>query len=217
MPPAAFESATSAAAPRRRNRRGEGDRLRADLIASASQLLETVPGEEALSLRAVARTAGVAAPSIYPHFPDKHELVRAVLAERFAELRDVLNEAGRQAGSPDRELRSRCTAYVQFAQEQPGNYRVMFTAVPSTVGPRELAELPGAEIVQELQASIARCRDVGIGGPLPDPATACLLWSALHGIVTLRVSKPAFPWPPVPLMIDQTLHALCGLPLPAQG
>ena len=67
---------------RRRNARGEGERLRQELIRAASQLLESLPGEESLSLRAVARQAGVSAPSVYLHFADKGELVGAVLATR---------------------------------------------------------------------------------------------------------------------------------------
>ncbi len=199
---------------RQRNKRGEGDRLRADLVASASRLLETVPGEEALSLRAVAREAGVAAPSIYQHFPDKHELVRAVLAERFVELRELLNEAGALAGTPEREVRARCYSYSQFAEEQPGNYRVMFGAVPATTGTLSLEELPGAEVIQDLTAAIGRCAAAGVAVPFEPFEAAALLWSALHGVVSLRYSKPAFPWPPRKHMIDQLLQAICGLPMP---
>lgn len=189
--------------------------MRTDLVASASRLLETVAGEEALSLRAVAREAGVAAPSIYHHFTDKHELVQAVLAERFAELRELLNEAGSLAARPDQDLRARCYAYCRFAAEQPGNYRVMFGSVPATQGTLPIEKLPGAEVILDIAAAIERCTAAGIAGPFDPFHTAAILWTCLHGIVTLRVSKPAFPWPAGHLMIDQVLFAVCGLPFDA--
>ena len=97
---------------RRRNARGEGERLRQELIRAASQLLESLPGEESLSLRAVARQAGVSAPSVYLHFADKGELVGAVLATRFAELDRAMAAAADRAASPEAELWERCAAYV---------------------------------------------------------------------------------------------------------
>jgi AcrR family transcriptional regulator len=62
---------------RRRNPRGQGDRLRADIIEAASRLLAD-PAAPPLTLRGVARAAGVAATSVYLHFADTDELVLAV-------------------------------------------------------------------------------------------------------------------------------------------
>lgn len=184
---------------RQRNPRGEGERLRAELVTAASGLLETLPGQEALSLRAVARTAGVSAPSVYLHFADKSALVAAVLQERFDELRAALDAAAVGVDAPRDELVARCIAYCSFADAHPGHYRVMFTAVPAaspetTVGPRAIEDLPGADIVAGLGDVVARCAPGGPAGDDPLPL-AVLLWCGLHGIVALRASKPAFPWP----------------------
>ncbi|RDG39206.1 TetR/AcrR family transcriptional regulator, partial [Streptomyces corynorhini] len=79
-------------APRSRNRRGEGGHLRADILAAATDLLDH-GDERAVTLRAVARRAGIAAPSIYPHFPGRSAIMLAVVGEAFAELSGRLGAA----------------------------------------------------------------------------------------------------------------------------
>ena len=66
---------------RERNRRGEGDRLRAEILAAASRLLEAAGTDEGLSLRAVAREVGISPQSMYLHFGNLDELGLAVLAD----------------------------------------------------------------------------------------------------------------------------------------
>lgn len=188
---------------RRRNARGEGERLGQELIRAASQLLESLPGEESLSLRAVARQAGVSAPSVYLHFADKGELVGAVLATRFAELDRAMAAAAGRAASPEAELWERCAAYVGYAEQHPGNYRVMFAAVPSGDRPDEAA--PGAEMVRRLGRLAIRCG--ATGDPLE---VGTVLWCGLHGIVTLPESKPLFPWPGRELLLRRLIACVTG-------
>lgn len=195
---------------RKRNKRGEGEQLRADLVASASLLLETVGSEEALSLRAVARQAGVAPPSVYLHFPDKHELMHAVLQARFVELGTRLDTAASEASDPFSELKARCVAYCAFGEEQHGNYKVMFSA-DSANTPANFEELPGSEVFLGLVGSVQKCVQAGVIEPVDVFLVSSLIWCNLHGIVTLRHSKPIFPWPKLTIMIDQMLLAHCGV------
>jgi AcrR family transcriptional regulator len=200
------------AAPRRRNKRGEGEQLRADLVASASRLLETLASEESLSLRAVAREVGVAPPSVYLHFADKHELMRAVLSERFIELSELIDESAAAAGAdPIAELRARCVAYCTFAEEQQGNYGVMFSAVSTAKPDISFEDLPGSQVFFGLVSSVERCVQAGLVGPFDVFLVSSMIWCNLHGIVTLRHTKPAFPWPPLKRMIDQMVDAHCGI------
>lgn len=195
-------TAKTSARHRTRNPRGEGDRLRADLVTAASRLLKDLPGQESLSMRAVARAAGVSAPSVYLHFADKSELMLAVLAQRFAEFGAELEAASSGIADPKDQLRARCHAYAEFAARHPGHYAVMFTAIPET-GPAAEADLPGAGIVADIARLVAAC------APAVDPReTALLIWAGLHGIVSLRVSKPRIHWPPATVLIDALLDRL---------
>lgn len=93
--------AADASPPRRtlrpRNRRGEGGHLRADILAAATDLLDH-GDERSVTLRAVARKAGIAAPSIYPHFPGRPALMLAVVRAAFAELTGGLRAAVEAGG-----------------------------------------------------------------------------------------------------------------------
>src|SRR6266700_6738108 len=75
--PAAAGSAPRPAAVgrRQRNARGQGARLTQDIVSAALALIEREGSDEAVTLRAVAREIGIAAPSIYNHFPDRDAIV----------------------------------------------------------------------------------------------------------------------------------------------
>src|SRR6266852_3216557 len=71
---------------RQRNARGQGARLTEDIVSAAITLIERAGTHEAVTLRAVAREVGIAAPSIYAHFPDREAIVMAVTLRVFGEL-----------------------------------------------------------------------------------------------------------------------------------
>lgn len=119
---------TSAAdhSPRhKRNRRGEGQRLREKLIAATNRLLSEGATHDTLSLRAVARAAGIATTSVYLHFPDKMALLLAVYYEHFIDLGRHLQEATAAHAEPADKVRALVSAYCQFAVDHPDVYRVL--------------------------------------------------------------------------------------------
>jgi AcrR family transcriptional regulator len=98
--------------------------LRPALVRTAMDLLEE-GGETALSMRAVARRAGVSPAAPYRHYTDREELVAAVAAVGYSELADRLAAAHPSPSTPA-QLASVATAYVQFALERPALFRIMF-------------------------------------------------------------------------------------------
>ena len=74
---------------RTRNRWGEGERLRGEILAAAARLLAELGGEDGLTIRGVARAVGIAPASIYQHFADRAELVRGLLDHEYARLRGI--------------------------------------------------------------------------------------------------------------------------------
>lgn len=187
---------------RQRNRRGEGDKLRAEIVAAASRLLVEQP-PEALSLRAVAREAGVAAPSVYLHFSDLRALTWAVLEARFAGLTELATRAASRASNPRSKLRAWSLAYCRFGLENPGHYRVLFDW-PGERVIVPMADLPGHGLYQSLLDVLRPC--LPTGESVDD--LAVLVWAGLHGLVSLRISKPSFPWRPVDKLVDAYLGRL---------
>jgi len=191
---------------RQRNARGQGGRLADDIVAAALTLIERTGSDEAVTLRAVAREIGIAAPSIYPHFADRDAIVMAVVLRVFDELSEAII-TGRDAAGPDPadRLVAGCAAYLAFGIRHPARYGVLF--VPHGAGPEEYCTpVPlgadgrpvlefGAESFALLAESIEECAAAGVSASTDAFADATAVWAALHGTVTLRSALPGFPWP----------------------
>ena len=113
---------------RQKSARGEGDRLRQDLLESAANLMATHGDVESISLRAVARDAGVSPTAVYRHFPDHLTLLREASEYCWTNLRDALRDA-RGGRRPTRSCRSTPTATRTSSSpiDHPGQYRVLFS------------------------------------------------------------------------------------------
>ncbi|MFJ6855622.1 TetR-like C-terminal domain-containing protein [Streptomyces sp. NPDC091271] len=186
-------SARSRRAVRPRNRRGEGVHLRADILAAASDLLDR-GDERTVSLRAVARAAGIAAPSIYPHFSDPQAIMIAVVREAFAELAGRLEAAVDGADDAERGLYAACQAYLGFAAAHQGRYRAMFGGLRNPDVADDVSRL-GAECPRILAGVIADCVTAGCSTSAAPYADAVALWLGLHGLAHQRAVSHAFPWP----------------------
>jgi AcrR family transcriptional regulator len=95
-------------------------------VAAAVELLDETGDESAITLRSVARHVGIAAPSIYRHFPDQPAIMLAVVQNAFAELNAELRAAVAAETGPRQRLFAVSDAYLAFAQTHPGRYRTMF-------------------------------------------------------------------------------------------
>ena len=202
-------------AARRRNRRGEGDRLREEIITAASQIIGETGDDSALTLRGVARRVGIAAPSIYRHFPDVDELKMAVVRRTFAGFARARDAASGDGDDPAARLLARCRAYTRFALANPGPYRYLFSLHAPTGDPARPP--PGLPVFQALAESISSCQQAGLARAGDDPQwLAAQVWAALHGLVLLRLNAPGFPWPgPLEQMADQAVARLIGIETPA--
>lgn len=201
------EAVTATAARRAPARRGDGVRLRAEILAATSRLLAELGDAGALSLRAVAREVGVATTSIYLHFTDLDALVTAVKEQHFAELSDAILGAVESAGDdPYQRVRAIAYAYVSYGLDNPGHYRVLFIA-PYTVLPPEDQAFLGEAAFDTVRAEVGRT----VGA---DRArlVAIHFWTALHGLITLRMSRRHFPWPPVEREVDDLVTLLLAAP-----
>jgi AcrR family transcriptional regulator len=198
---------------RRPNPRGEGGRLREDIIAAAVRVIGEVGNVEAVSLRAVAREAGIDPMSVYRHFADKEDLVWAVLDAEFAELARALEATAAPFRDSHDRLRARCLGYVRFGQERPGEFLVLFGTEGRPQPPDGDPELlPGWPVFAALLDDVERCLAPSRTAPADKQAEAeakaTLLWAALHGLTVLRLSKRGFPWPPIEALVDRLLGEL---------
>ncbi|MFD3309842.1 TetR/AcrR family transcriptional regulator [Streptomyces sp. NPDC058694] len=153
--------------------------LRARLVAVGVDLV-TQEGAQALSLREIARRAGVSHGAPRRYFPTHLELLSAIAREGFAELgSEVAEELRGGKGSPRAQLAALARIYVDFALSHRGMYELMFRhdlLESNSLGLRETS-LP---LFNSLVDLVSRVR--------PDvraPDVAGALWANLHGIAQL--------------------------------
>jgi AcrR family transcriptional regulator len=183
---------------RPRSRRGEGERLRDEILAAADELLVETASEDAVSIRAVADAVGVTPPSIYRHFPDKTSLLVAVCLHSFDSFAEVMREAC-DPDDPVKSLRALAHAYVHYGLDHPEHYRIMFM---------DRLELSAEQYAEEMLSEsssfgvlIQVVRGLKASGLLrpelvemDDFHLGVLLWSSVHGLTSLFVAKPNLPW-----------------------
>jgi AcrR family transcriptional regulator len=204
---------------RTRNRRGEGERLRGEIVSAAADLLEATGDEGAITLRAVARRAGITAPSIYAHFDGREAILEAVVAEAFPALAARLRAASEAEDDPVARLRAGCAAYLAFASEQPQRYRVLFQRRQAPDAPKlqraeSIEEIAGAEAFGWLVEAIRDCAEAGRSTTPSALDSAVQLWVALHGYATLRAAANDFPWPDADALLDALISRLAYIDPP---
>ena len=220
------------AAPRQRQRnpRGQGGQLRQELITAARKLLTSADAESELTIRGVTRAAGVHPQAFYLHFDNLDALLYEVYAAEFSELTSALQQAAAAAEPGAAALRAMCQEYARFALSQPARYRLLMTVRGQHHADWRPDQLPGAPALRLLREALAAARpsrhpsasqpQQQSSGQSPDQAVV-LLWATLHGLVTLRVSRPSFPWPPIEQLVDQavdtSVSSLADPPAPELG
>ena len=191
------------AVTRERNPRGQGERLRVDLIDAAVELIAETGSVDGVSLRAAAKRAGVSPMAVYKHFADKDALLVAAVEHCWDEFQAAI-AATLDEPEPSARLRAAGDAYVRFALEHPGRYAVMFS------GTRNLPEraVPiGMSAFDTLVAMVADILDARHDGR--DPAfVAVQVHTWIHGMVSLLGCAPDGPWPSTDALLDDLLVRL---------
>ena len=161
--------------------------LREALIAATREEL-TEKGPDGLSLRAVARRAGVSRSAPYHHFDGKGDLLARVAEHGYRELVTSIHDALAEA---DDDVEARLVAtgmgYIRFALADPTTFKLMFQR--EYVDPseddalREAADASFATLVDAIE-DVHRAHGHQDRSAIPD---AVLAWSTVHGFATLAV------------------------------
>jgi AcrR family transcriptional regulator len=146
--------------------------LRNGLLQAAREILEE-ESLSALTLRAVARKAGVSHAAPYRHFPNHEALLVELSVEGFDELRRAIGEAAKAQGTESDKIATIGAAYMRFVAQRPALARLMFGG-----------QLPNRDQFPELEK---KADSIGneIGAALHDSALGLAVWSAVHGLAML--------------------------------
>jgi AcrR family transcriptional regulator len=152
--------------------------LRPALLAAARRMLER-DDPAALSLREVARRAGVSHNAPYRHFADRAALLAALAAEGFDALTARMRDAA-GAAMPARRLAASGAAYVRFALDEPNLFGLMFGGLVRGRDHPALAAA-GARAYSVLQAESGAAPEAG--------PRAVAAWAMVHGLAHLLLDE----------------------------
>jgi AcrR family transcriptional regulator len=158
--------------------------LREALLRATVELIET-EGIGAVSLRQVARAAGVSPGAPYHHFADRAALLTALADEGFRRLANTLTEAHDTATTPTAALEAILNAYVKFAKTNPAYFRLMFR--PDLTRSHKSAQ--GTEAAETafaiLETTVAECLTSNKLTTINQNVLAVTMWSLVHGYANL--------------------------------
>lgn len=169
--------------PTRRHATGPAD-LRQRILDTSRALLDEA-GVAGLSLREVARRAGVTHQAPYHHFADRESILAELVAQGFSELERRLARAHARPGDAQAILTASAVAYVGFALDQPGVFRIMFRADLCDQARFPHAQAAGERALGELMHLVRL-----VHGGADDPALAALHWAQVHGLAGLLLDGP---------------------------
>lgn len=162
--------------------------LKNALIRAGIELLSR-EGVQALTLRSVAKQAGVSHAAPYAHFADKQALIAAIAAAGYATLYAQLATAQTARGDALERLYATADAYLQFALDEPDHFKITFSGVVE-------AEKDYPDYVEQSRrcfalvvALVADCQADGVIVSGDTQLIAVSIWSCMHGFVHLWLAN----------------------------
>ena len=156
------------------------------LVLDAAIAIIELEGAESLSMREVARRAGVSHQAPYHYFSDRSGIFAAISEEGFAGLAQAFRDV-HETEMP--AAKAGFIAYLNFSRQHVGHFRVMFRNDICGVATHALTQTAADSAFEELRLMVTR-----ITGSEIDPnkafAFAAMLWSLSHGLATLVIDGP---------------------------
>jgi AcrR family transcriptional regulator len=159
-------------------------------ILEQSKLMLLEQGFKSLSMRKIAKEAGVTATSIYLHFESKDHLLHSLMEQSIEHLSQSLEDAAAEVELPVDKIDRIVRAYVQFAFDHPMEYQVIYL-----VRTEEMARYPkekfrkarrGYELLATVIEEGVQLGELHVENPL---IAAYSIWAQLHGITTVVMNN----------------------------
>lgn len=177
------------------------------LVLDAAIAIIELDGAESLSMREVARRAGVSHQAPYHYFGDRSGIFAAISEEGFALLASAFRDVDYSNASP---AKAGFIAYLSFARHHVGHFRVMFRNDICGLTTHEAAALTAEDAFNELLLMVSRT--IGTSADEADQLTfAIMLWSQAHGLATLILDGPLMNRLPPSADVELQIEAVINL------
>ena len=183
-----------------RKAKGSGGERREEILAAALRLFGQY-GLYGVSTRQIARAVGVSQPTLYAYFTSKDQIAAELHARAFRDLEGRLRAGVRDVDTPE-ALALALRIYIDFGLENPDAYRVAFMieGPPGRAGGSHAAvedpdvSAPGHTAFGILRKTLSDLYARGLGATDDPDRQAQSVWAAMHGLVSLLIARPGFPW-----------------------
>ncbi|MBZ5599089.1 MAG: TetR/AcrR family transcriptional regulator [Acidobacteriia bacterium] len=177
--------------------------LKTQILAAAREIFVR-DGYESFSMRKLAQRIDYSPGSIYLHFKNKEELFESLVEESFDRLLRALNRLknGHAHQDPVAKLKTGLRAYIDFGLRNPNDYRFAFL-LRRPLQRRPYKVHPAFDVMRYL---VGRCVEEKRFRPVDVESTSQALWAAIHGITSLLIQRPTFPWVARRQLIDQVIN-----------
>jgi AcrR family transcriptional regulator len=182
-------------------------------MLAASREIVLAEGVDALTIRRVAKAIGYCGGSIYSYFDSREAIAMELVHEGFERLGEFMARSS-DVADPVERLRAIGRAYLAFASEEPAWFRLIFMnqAKLSDELMGAALERHGFRIYEFLVGVVRAMLDAHNLTSVDPEEVAQLCWSTLHGVASLRLTMPAFPFVDAEILMDRSTSAmLCRL------
>jgi AcrR family transcriptional regulator len=200
--------AVSTSSRSNRKPKGEGHSRRGEILAAAERIF-VEHGYEGATIRKIAEEVGLSSTALYMHFADKGEILQEICRDAFDQLIASTQALATQDTAPETRLRRMIEAYIAFGFEYPNAYRLIYLTRPieAREGAQSMAQELGAGLFSAFEDVVAET--VTAGRMTGEPRIiAQAIWASAHGVVSLMITKPYFPWAERQPLVDTTLNAV---------
>ena len=189
-----------------RKAKGQGAERRDEILAAAVTLFAS-NGVHAVSTRQIAQVVGISQPTLYAYFPTKDAILDEACQAAFAQLSMRVRRALAERRAGDDEMAVIGREYIRFGLEQPDAYRIAFMMEAAhAVSPAKPEKMAGLSAFMVLREHVARTFAV-------DEATVDLIaqscWATMHGLVSLLIARPNFPWVDIGRLAEAQVDLAC--------
>jgi len=194
----------------KQRREREKEELRQEILDAARELF-VQEGYENVSMRRIAEKIEYSPTTIYLYFDDKVSLLYAICEETFARLARRMETIAKDADDPVLALKKGCRAYVDFGLKYPNHYKVTFINHPEHPrdDKRHLKEQSmGMRAYGNLRAAVEACIKAGRFRETDVDAVTQMIWAGGHGVASLLITMPGFPWVKKTELIDLMIDTL---------
>jgi AcrR family transcriptional regulator len=162
-----------------------------------------------VSTRQIAQAAGISQPSLYAHFPTRDAIAVELCCRAFETLQDQLECASQSTADPIDRIRTIARTYIDFGLRNEAAYRVAF-----------MLDMPAEHVDENSRVLAAGVAAFGVlqrafedleNGAEQGELDAQSAWASMHGLVSLLIVRPQFPFAEREQLIEAHLQRIAPL------